>query len=282
MCRLPQILSSKMCNIFVGICLYFYFSLLRVVLISFCENRPKTPGNCLCIYFIYWYSWQSTSRFRMGWWMGKHKVCCKLGYLNICWQLLLCLHMQLKEKFTTLWYCSNDFDDNTSRESNLIRLQTLYYADKRKIDVYIIELLAWLHHLISFVKSKQNTLRSIPTRSPPKVLELQSKMRQFLILSVDSGNKPLGTQISQEDRKLLEEVIARRNNSGLSKSEDLGLAKKRQVKDLHGTKSAGSSPAKEIFGTRVVINHQNYNVLDIMDGLSHWSLYFSAEILAYR
>ncbi|BAT77683.1 uncharacterized protein HKW66_Vig0094400 [Vigna angularis] len=164
---------------------------------------------------------------------------------------------------------SNDFDDNTSRESNLIRLQTLYYADKRKIDVYIIELLAWLHHLISFVKSKQNTLRSMPTRSPPKVLELHSKMRQFLILSVDSGNKPLGTQISQEDRKLLEEVIARRNNSGLSKSEDLGLAKKRQVKDLHGTKSAGSSPAKEIFGTRVVINHQNYNVLDIMDGLSH-------------
>ncbi|KAK7352241.1 hypothetical protein VNO80_17660 [Phaseolus coccineus] len=163
---------------------------------------------------------------------------------------------------------SNDFDDNTSRESNPIRLQTLYYADKRKIDVYIIELLAWLHHLISFVKSKQNTLRPMPTRSPPKVLELQSKMRQFLILSVDSGNKPLGTQISQEDRKLLEEVIARRNNPGLSKSEDLGLAKKRQVKDLHATKSAGSSPAKEIVSTRPVLNHQNYNVLDIMDGLS--------------
>ncbi|KAL9312561.1 hypothetical protein ACSQ67_018013 [Phaseolus vulgaris] len=163
---------------------------------------------------------------------------------------------------------SNDFDDNTSRESNPIRLQTLYYADKRKIDVYIIELLAWLHHLISFVKSKQNTLRQMPNRSPPKVLELQSKMRQFLILSVDSGNKPLGTQISQEDRKLLEEVIARRNNPGFSKSEDLGLAKKRQVKDLHATKSAGSSPAKEIVSTRPVSNHQNYNVLDIMDGLS--------------
>jgi len=107
----------------------------------------------------------------------------------------------------------------------------------------------------------------MPTRSPPKVLELQSKMRQFLILPVDSGNKPLGAQISQEDRKLLEKVIARRNNPGLSKSEDLGLAKKRQSKDLHATKSAGSSPAKEIFGTRLVLNHQNYNVLDIMDGL---------------
>lgn len=108
----------------------------------------------------------------------------------------------------------------------------------------------------------------MPTRSPPKGLELQSKMRQFLILSGDS-NKALGTQISQEDRRLLEEVIARRKNPGLSKSEDLGLAKKRQAKDSHVAKSAGSSPAKEFFGTRLVVNHQNYNVLDIMDGLGY-------------
>lgn len=166
-------------------------------------------------------------------------------------------------------YCSNDFGDNSFKESNLIRLQTLYYADKRKIDVYITELLAWLHHMISFVKSRQNTLRPMPTRSPPKGLELQSKMRQFLILSMDSSNKPLETQISHEDRRLLEEVIARRKNPGLSKSEDLGLAKKKQVKDLHATKSAGSSPAKEFFSTRLVFDQQNYNVLDIMDGLGY-------------
>lgn len=164
---------------------------------------------------------------------------------------------------------NNDFGDDTFKESNLIRLQTLYYADKRKIDVYIIGLLAWLHHLISSVRSRQNTLRSMPTRSPPKGLELQSKMRQFLILSVNSSNKQLGTQISQEDRRLLEEVIARRKNPGLSKSEDLGLAKKRQVKDSHIAKSAGSSPANEFFGTRLVLNHQNSNVLDIMDGLGY-------------
>ncbi|KAL2346240.1 hypothetical protein Fmac_000240 [Flemingia macrophylla] len=165
---------------------------------------------------------------------------------------------------------SNDFGDDTSTESTLIRLQTLYYADKRKIDVYIVELLAWLHHLIIFIKSRQNTLRPmLPTRSPPKGLELQSKMQQFLILSVDSSNKPLGSQISQEDRRLLEEVIARRKSPGVSKSEDLGLAKKKQAKDSHVAQSAGSSPAKEIFGARLVFKHQNYNVLDIMDGLGY-------------
>ncbi|RDX72577.1 hypothetical protein CR513_47917 [Mucuna pruriens] len=160
----------------------------------------------------------------------------------------------------------NNFGDNTSKE-NLIRLQTFYYANKRKIDVYIIELLAWLHHLVRFVKSRQNTLRPMPRPSPPKGLELQSNMRQFLTLSMENSNKLPGTQISQDDRRLLEEVISRTNNPRLSKSEDLGLAKTRQVNHSHVTKSAGSSPAKECFSTTPVFNHQNYNVLDIMDGL---------------
>lgn len=162
---------------------------------------------------------------------------------------------------------SNDFGDNTSKESNPIRLQTLYYADKQKIDVYIIELLVWIHHLISSVRSRQNASRpmALPTRSPPKRPELQSKMRQFLILSLDRNNKPLGTQLSPEDRMLLEEVIVRRRSPGVSKSEELGAAKKTKAKLK--TNSAGSSPVKESLGTTLIANHRSYNVLDIMDGL---------------
>lgn len=75
--HLLQIQSSKICNIFVWkFCLYLlFFHSLLAGLISF-------NCNCLCICFLYWYSWQSTSRFRMGWWMGKHKVSCKLGVFS--------------------------------------------------------------------------------------------------------------------------------------------------------------------------------------------------------
>lgn len=149
-----------------------------------------------------------------------------------------------------------------------MRIQTLYYADKQKIDNCIIELLAWLHHLISFVRSRQNALKPIPTRSPPKGLEFQSKMRQFLTAD-GGGNKPLATQLSQEDRRLLEEVIARRRNPGISKSEDLGPPKKREARDWYVAKSAGSSPVKEFFGSRLILDHQKYSVLDIMDGLGY-------------
>ncbi|AES74020.1 hypothetical protein MtrunA17_Chr3g0142751 [Medicago truncatula] len=165
---------------------------------------------------------------------------------------------------------SNDFGDNTTKESNPIRLQTLYYADKQKIDVYIIELLVWIHHLISSVRSRQNASRpmAMPIRSsPPKRPELQSKMRQFLILSLDRNNKPLGTQLSPEDRILLEEVMTRRRSPGISKSEELGAAKKTQDRHPLKTKSARSSPDKEFLGTTPIANRQSYNVLDIMDGL---------------
>lgn len=105
----------------------------------------------------------------------------------------------------------------------------------------------------------------MPTRSPPKGIEFQSKMRQFLILSVDGSNESLGTKLSLEDRRLLEEVIARRKIPGVSKSEDLGAAKKTQATHLLRTKSAGCSPVKEFFGSRL----RYYNVLDIMDGLGY-------------
>lgn len=179
------------------------------------------------------------------------------------------------------WYCSNDFADNTTKESNPIRLQTLYYADRQKIDLHIIELLAWIHYLISSGRSRQNASRPMPARSPPKRPELQSKMRQFLILSLDRNNKPLGTQLSQEDRILLEEVIARRRSPGVSKSQELGVSKKTQTRHPLRTKSAGSSPVRESLGTTLVANRRSYNVLDIMDGLGSWILHSYTGLLLF-
>ncbi|KAL1343951.1 protein PSK SIMULATOR 2 isoform X1 [Arachis hypogaea] len=167
----------------------------------------------------------------------------------------------------------NDFGESTPAESSkLMRIQTLYYADKHKIDNYIVELLAWLHHLISFVRSRQNTLKQMPMRSPPKG-RFQPKMLEFL--SPDgSGDKTLGREVSEEDRRLLEEVITRRSRPGISKSMDFDAPKKRESRrDRYMAKSASSSPVKEFLGTgmgtRLGSEQQNYNVLDIMDGLGY-------------
>lgn len=164
---------------------------------------------------------------------------------------------------------SNDFGDETAQESNLIRLQTLHYADKQKIDVHILELLTLLHQLMSFGRYRHDATKLMPTRSQPKGLDFQSKMRQ-LLSTTDSSGKAVRIQLSEEDRSLLEEVMARKRSPGVSRSEDLALARKTEGlgRSWRFSKSVGSSPAKD-FGTRLRLDHQNSNFLDIMDGLQY-------------
>ncbi|XP_047168140.1 protein PSK SIMULATOR 2-like [Vigna umbellata] len=155
---------------------------------------------------------------------------------------------------------STDFCENTSKENKLIRLQTLYYAEKQKIDFYIVELLTRLHYLVTFVRYRHsNPMRPMSTTTSPKRLEFQAKMLEFITLDI---SKSLGTQLSQEDKRLLEEVTMRRRNPGVSKSEDLASTKKRRAKVCHHSNSVGSSP----FTTKALEN-QKSNLLDIMDGL---------------
>ncbi|XP_029126249.1 uncharacterized protein LOC109793731 isoform X2 [Cajanus cajan] len=135
---------------------------------------------------------------------------------------------------------SNQFGEKTAKENNLIRLQTLYYAEKQKIDFYIIELLAKLHYLVTFVRYRHNSIKPMPSKTSPKPPDFESKMLQ--IISLDSISKPLGTQLSQEDKRLLEEVTMKRRNPGVSKSENLVMTKKRSAKVCHYSKSVGGSP----------------------------------------
>lgn len=165
-----------------------------------------------------------------------------------------------------IFFSSHDFGEKTVKESNLIRLHTLYYADKQKIDYYILELLVQLHHLVTFARYRHNPMRpmaSTTRTSPPKGHHFQSKKRLQLI-SLDcvggNGKKPLVTQLCEEDRRLLEEATTRRKSlPGISKSEDLALTKKKEATVWHLSKSVGSSHVQGFFATRLG--------LDVMDGL---------------
>lgn len=143
----------------------------------------------------------------------------------------------------------------------MIRLQTLYYADKQKIDFHILELLTQLHHLVSFVRySRRNTMKPTPKRtSSSKALHFHSKMLQFISIDQISNGQPLVSKLSQEDRRLLEEVCARRRSPGVSKSENFAVTKKREVMLWHFSNSVESSSAMGFFPTKLG--------LDVMDGI---------------
>lgn len=159
-----------------------------------------------------------------------------------------------------------EFGMNANAQNNLIRLQTLYHADKQKTDLYILELVTWLHHLISLARHKDNGLKPLPTRSPTrKGLALQSRLQRFL--SMDLGDKLHEVEISPEDRNLLDEVMGRRRGVlGVSKSQEFVIDKKRETRVLARSRSTGSSPDEEVPGRRC-FERSKTNVLDVMDGL---------------
>ncbi|GAB4839142.1 hypothetical protein Ancab_028670 [Ancistrocladus abbreviatus] len=53
---------------------------------------------------------------------------------------------------------NTEFSKKTAPSDDLIHLQTLYHADKKAADSYILELVTWLHQLIIAVK--QNSMDS--------------------------------------------------------------------------------------------------------------------------
>lgn len=144
---------------------------------------------------------------------------------------------------------------------NLIRLQTLYHAEKKKMESYILELVTLLHHLIYVVRYRDSVVPNRATKSPTrKGLNLNAEMVG------KNGKKTQIAQLSSEDKYLLEEVMKRRKMvPGRSKSQEfVAVGKKRKTRVRAAvSRSTGSSPRRDLDYPKA----NNNNVLDILDGL---------------
>ncbi|XVE94554.1 hypothetical protein REPUB_Repub02eG0018700 [Reevesia pubescens] len=159
----------------------------------------------------------------------------------------------------------NEFGRSAAANITLTRLQTLYHANKEKTDTYILELVAWLHNLISLVKQRDHGFKPQPVRSPTyKGLAFHSKMQRFL--SLNGGTKAHRIELSEEDRNLLNKVTSRRLIPGVSKSQELPSGKNKRIKVRALTRSAGNSPDQS-FRARNSLKHSQTDILDLMDGL---------------
>ncbi|CAH9137800.1 unnamed protein product [Cuscuta epithymum] len=147
----------------------------------------------------------------------------------------------------------SEFGKRSTMQNNLIRLQTLYHADKNKMDAFILEIVTWLHRLIGLVRYKGP--RILPGRPPTSKRPLALHAEEILNNDLKRNNG----QLSVEDKTLLEEAMKRRIVPGISKSQEFGISNKgRQVWAL--SRSTGSSPC-------TVVERPTANFLDILDGL---------------
>ncbi|CAK9155517.1 unnamed protein product, partial [Ilex paraguariensis] len=125
-------------------------------------------------------------------------------------------------------------------QTDLIRIETLHHSDKEKTEAYILELVVWLHHLISQSRAAGNCGIRSPVKSP-----IRSPSQKAIQLSMQHPSSP-SPSLTVEDQEMLRDVGKRRPTPGKSKSQEFDTAKTRLSKHHRLSKSSSHSPTREI------------------------------------
>lgn len=153
--------------------------------------------------------------------------------------------------------CRSEISSKSTGQTDLTLIETLHHADKSKTESFILDLIVWLHLLISQSKSSNGVGFKSPIKSP-----IRSPTQKGLAVKA-SSDKPstynsassTPSSLSQEDQEMLQKVKYRKFIPGLSRSQELdtGKGKNRRLCKSNSqspTSSSSNSYKRDFFSIR--------------------------------
>lgn len=128
-----------------------------------------------------------------------------------------------------------------------MRIETFHYADKDKVEHYILELLLWLHRLAVKVKSGSDAGKARPAMKSSVGATMEKTNKH-------STNALLLPILTMDEQNLLQDVSKKTKMKGISKSLDFDSLKPTMSEKCRLTKSSSlsSSKSKELSFNRVL------------------------------